>query len=102
MVLGRLSQQGDVAMLTDDVLQRMYDLAYWLHPDNGIALAVTLDARDRIALLRRMQDRREDHYKFRLPEACLPQFCVYLASDARTRARTPASRPGAALPAEPG
>lgn len=54
MVLGRLSQQGDGAMLTDDVLQRMYDLAYCLHPDNGIALAVTLDACDRIALLRRM------------------------------------------------
>jgi hypothetical protein len=72
-------------MLTDDVLQRMYDVAYCLHPDNGIALAVTLDACDRIALLRRMQDRREGHYKFRLPEACLPQYCVYLASDARER-----------------
>jgi hypothetical protein len=85
MVMGRLSQQGDGAMLTDDVLQGMYDLAYCLHPDNGIALAVTLDACDRITLLRRMQDRREDHYKFRLPEACLPQYCVYLASDARER-----------------
>ena len=72
-------------MLTDDVLQRMYELAYCLHPDNGIALAVTLDACDRIILLRRMQDRREGHYKFKLPEDCLPQYCVYLASDARER-----------------
>jgi hypothetical protein len=85
MVPEELNEQGDVAMLTDDALQRMYDLAYCLHPDNGIALAVTLEACDRIALLRRMQDRREGHYKFKLPEACLPQYCVYLASDARER-----------------
>ena len=32
-----LKAYGEVAMLTDDVLQRMYDLAYCLHPDNGIA-----------------------------------------------------------------
>ena len=62
-----------------------YKLAHCLHPDNGIALAVTLEACDRIALLRRMQDRRTGHYRFRLPEACLPQYCVYLASDARER-----------------
>ena len=90
-------------MLTDDILQRMYDLAYCLHPDNGTALAVTLDACDRIVLLRRMQDRREGHYKFRLPEACLPQYCVYLASDARERDQERRqSRQGAAVPAEPG
>ena len=35
-------------MLTDDVLQRMYELAPLPHPDNGIALSVTLDACDRI------------------------------------------------------
>lgn len=63
----------------------MYDLARCLHPDNGIALSVTLDACDRIALMRRMQDRRTGHYRRRLPEACLPQYCVYLASDARER-----------------
>ena len=47
-------------MLTDDVLQRMYEVAYCLplQDKNGIALAVTLNACDRIALLRRMQDRR--------------------------------------------
>jgi hypothetical protein len=63
----------------------MYDLAFCLHPDSGTALAVTLDACDRITLLRRMQERREGHYKFRLPESCLPQYCIYLASDARER-----------------
>lgn len=72
-------------MLTDDILQRMYELAFCLHPDHGTALSITLDACERIALLRRMQDRRAGHYKFRLPEACLPQYCVYLASDARER-----------------
>ena len=56
-------------------------------------LAVTLDACDRIALLRRMQDRRGGHYRFRLPEACLPQYCVYLASDAREREQE-RQRPG--------
>jgi hypothetical protein len=93
MVLEELKEQGDVAMLTDDALQRMYDLAYCLHPDNGVALAVTLEACDRIALLRRMQDRRGGHYKFKLPDACLPQYCVYLASDAREREQE-CRRPG--------
>src|SRR5919109_3433442 len=85
LVLEQLNGQGDAAMLTDDVLQRMYDLAHCLHPDNGVALSVTLEACDRIAILRRMQDRRGGHYKFRLPEACLPQYCVYLASESRER-----------------
>jgi hypothetical protein len=48
-------------------------------------LAVTLEACERIALLRRLQDRRTGHDRLRLPEACLPQYCVYLASDARER-----------------
>jgi hypothetical protein len=72
-------------MLRDDVLERMYQLAYCLHPDNGIALSVTLEACERLALIRRLQDRRTGHYRIRLPEACLPQYCVYLASDARER-----------------
>jgi hypothetical protein len=75
------------AMLSDNILQRMYDLAHCLHPDNGIALAVTLDACERLALTRRLHDRRTGHYRIRLPEACLPQYCVYLASDARERAQ---------------
>ena len=80
-------------MLTDDVLQRMYDLAYCLHPDDGTALSVTLDACDRIILLRRMQDRREGHYKFRLPEACLPAvLCVPGVRRARTRPRMPTTQ----------
>ena len=84
-MLEQLNGQGDAAMLTDDVLQRMYDLAHCLHPDNGIALSVTLEACDRITFLRRTQDRRGGHYKCRLPEVCLPQYCVYLASESRER-----------------
>jgi hypothetical protein len=78
-------------MHRDDVLERMYQLAYGLHPDHGVALSVTLEACERLALIRRLQDRRTGHYRIRLPEACLPQYCVYLASDARERAQ---ERPG--------
>jgi hypothetical protein len=74
-------------MLADHVLEKMYVLAHCLHPDNGLALAVTLEACERLALMRRIQDRRTGHYRLRLPEGCLPQYCVYLASDARERAQ---------------
>jgi hypothetical protein len=86
-ILPLLKAYGEAAMLADDVLQQMYDLAYCLHPDRGVALAVTLEASERVTLLRRLQERRAGHYKFRLPEACLPQYCVFLASDARERAQ---------------
>jgi hypothetical protein len=72
-------------MLAEHILQRMYDLAQCLHPNSGVALSVTLEACERVTIIRRMQDRRTGHYKFSLPEACLPQYCVYLASDARER-----------------
>jgi hypothetical protein len=72
-------------MLTDHVLAKMYTLAHCLHPDNGVALAVTLEACERVPLLRRLQDRRTGHYRLRVPESSLPQYCVYLASDARER-----------------
>lgn len=72
-------------MLTDHDLQKMYDLAHCLHPDNGTALCVTLDASERLTLLQRLQDRRTGHYRLRLPDLCLRQYCVYLASDARER-----------------
>jgi hypothetical protein len=39
-------------MLTDNVLPQMYDLSRCLHPADGLALSVTLEERDRIALLR--------------------------------------------------
>jgi hypothetical protein len=43
---------------------------------------------ERLVLLRRLQDRRTgSSYQHRLPEVCLPQYCVYLASDARERAQ---------------
>jgi hypothetical protein len=73
-------------MLTDHDLQQMYDLAHCLHPDKGIALSVTLEACERIALIRRIQDRRAGLYRLRLPETCLRQYYVSLASDARERA----------------
>jgi hypothetical protein len=72
-------------MLADHDLQQMYELAHYLHPDSGVALPVTLEACDRIMLLQRIQDRRTGHYRQRLPEACLRQYCVYLASDACER-----------------
>ena len=72
-------------MLADDDVQRMYDLARFLHPDPGVALAVTLEAWDRLALLQRLQDRQTGRSWLRLPEACLPQYCVYLPSDVRER-----------------
>ena len=39
-------------MLTDDVLERRYKLARCLHPDDGIALSVIMDACERVTLLR--------------------------------------------------
>lgn len=78
---------GGAAMLTDHDLRQMYELAHCLHPDQGIALAVTLAACERLTLLRRLQDRRTGRYRLSLPEAGLPQYCVYLASDPRERAQ---------------
>jgi hypothetical protein len=101
MVLERVTGEGDAAMLPDHLLQKMYDLAYCLHPDRGVALSVTLEACERIALIRRMQDRRAGHYRRRLPEACLPQYCVYLASTRANANRTPATRAGATVSADP-
>jgi hypothetical protein len=83
-------------MLADHDLQQMYELAHCLHPNNDVALSVTLDACERIALLQRIQDRRTGHYRLRLPQACLPQYCVYLASDTREReqeSRRPSKEP---------
>jgi hypothetical protein len=80
--------EGAAAMLTDHVLQQMYALAHGLYPHTGGALSVTMTAVERLVLLRRLQDRRTgSSYRHRLPEACLPQYCVYLASDARERAQ---------------
>jgi hypothetical protein len=72
-------------MFADHDLQRMYELAHFLHPDHESALAVTLEACERVALVRRIRDRRTGHYRRRLPEAWLPQYCVYMASDAHER-----------------
>jgi hypothetical protein len=86
-------------MLADDVLQPMYDLACFLHPDPAVASAVTLAAGERLTLLQRLQARRPADAWRRLPEACLPQYCVYLASNPHERAQ---ERPRAAQdPREP-
>jgi hypothetical protein len=74
-------------MLADHALQRIYDLARCLHADDSTALSVTLEACELIILLRRLQDRRTGHYRRRLPESCLPQYCLYLASDRHERAQ---------------
>jgi hypothetical protein len=80
-------------MLADHELQQMFELAHYLHPDSGVALPVTLEACDRIALLQRIQDRRTGQYRLRLPEGCLPQYGVYLTSDTRERTQE-RPRPG--------
>jgi hypothetical protein len=72
-------------MLGDNVLDNMHPVARYLYPDNEIALAVTLEACERLVLIRRLQHRRTGYYRLKLPEICLPQYCVYLASDARER-----------------
>jgi hypothetical protein len=82
-------------MLADDVLQPMYELAYFLHPDPAVALTVTLEAANRLALLRRLREHPTGHAWRRLLEAWLPQYCVYLASDGRERAHE-RPRPGRA------
>jgi hypothetical protein len=87
-------------MLTDRDVHRMYDLSYCLHPADGLALSVTLEACERVTLLRRVQDRCTGHSRPRLPESCLPQYCVYLASDARERAQE-RPRPGQSLRQRP-
>jgi hypothetical protein len=68
-------------MLAGDVLQPMYELAYLLYPDPAVALTVTLDAADRLALLRRLWEHPTGEAWRRLPEAWLPQYYVDPASD---------------------
>lgn len=71
-------------------------------PDPAVALTVTLEAADRLALLRRLGDHPTGHAWRQLPEAWRPQYCVYLASDLHERAQAPATRPGPARAADPG
>jgi hypothetical protein len=76
----------DPLMLADDDLQSMYALAHFLHPAPEVAWAVTLEAAERFALLGRLQGSRPRPSWWRLPAACRPQYCVYLASDPCERA----------------
>ena len=59
----------------------MYELAYFLDLDPAVALTVTLDAADRLALLRRLWEHPTGEAWRRLPEVWLPQYCVDPASD---------------------
>jgi hypothetical protein len=70
-----------MTMHADDVLQPMYELVYLLYPDPAVALTVTLEAADRLAFLRRLREQPTGPAWRQLPEAWLPQYCVYLASD---------------------
>ena len=74
-------------MLADDDMQRMYILAHGLHPHPEIALAVTAEACERLALLHRQQAQGPPRTWLRLPESWWPQYCVYLASEAHERAQ---------------
>jgi hypothetical protein len=77
---------GGPAMIADEIWQQMYALAYFLHPDSGVARSVTLEAAERLVLLQRVQERPPGSAWGRLPAACWPQWCVYLASDGQERA----------------
>jgi hypothetical protein len=87
-------------MLADDVLQPMYELAYFLSPDTAVASTVTLEAADRLVLLQRLRESPTGRTWRRLPEAWLPQYCVYLASDPRERGHE-RPRPGRAARERP-
>jgi hypothetical protein len=80
-------------MLADDELQQMYEVAFFLSADPAVALTVTLEAADRLTLLRRLWEPSTRPAWPRLPEAWLPQYCVYLVSDAHERAHE-RPRPG--------
>ena len=73
-------------MLADDVWESMYELAFFLHPNPATAGAVTVAAADRLVLLQRLRESPTGRAWRRLPEAWLPQYCVYLASDGPERA----------------
>ena len=77
-------------MLADDVLQPMYELAYFLHPDPAVALTVTLDAADRLALLRRLREHPIGHAWRRFPTpGCPNTVCTWFwtGRDAPTSVR---------------
>jgi hypothetical protein len=80
-------------MLAGDDLQAMYALAHFLYPDPEVAFAVTFEAAEWLALLPRLQGPPPGLSWRSLPAACLPQYCVYLASVGRERAQE-RPRPG--------
>jgi len=69
----------------------------------GVALTVTLDAADRLALLRRLREHSTGTPGRRLPEAlAAPILCVPGVRRAGTRPRASAIRPGPMGAADPG
>jgi hypothetical protein len=70
-------------MPSDFELQRMFTLAYYLHPERLVALCVTLEACDWIPVVMAKNLRRERSsriYKLKLPLSSIYRFSVYAAS----------------------
>jgi len=73
----------DELIPSDDDLQKMFKLAYYLHPERVVALSVTLDACAWIPQVRKLLERRtpsSNPHKQRLPPQTIPRFAVYAAS----------------------
>ena len=83
----KIDAPGDGAMLADHEWQQMFELAQYLHPDGGVAFAVTLEARDRIALLHKETGSTHRALPAQAPRGLSPRYGVYLASDMRERAQ---------------
>ena len=68
---------------SDAELQRMFGLAYFLHPERLVALHVTLEACDWISHVSETNSRRvgsDRGHKLRLPPSSVHRFAVYAAS----------------------
>jgi hypothetical protein len=79
-----------VDVIRDEVIQKIFDLAFFTHRDREVAIEVVVDTLVRIPLVRDIQDERPkakkmQPYKLRMPEDLLPRFCLYLASDSWER-----------------
>jgi hypothetical protein len=60
-------------MLADDILQQMYEVAYFLYANPAVTLTITLEAAERLTLLRRLWEPSTGPARPRLPETWLPQ-----------------------------
>jgi hypothetical protein len=87
-------------MLPNHEVQKVYDLAYYLHPDKRIALPITMAACEQFPLLQQNQAKRAETqrpYKLKLSREGLLQMSVYQASDPWERdqeSANPRRKPG--------